>query len=139
MCKIIDLFHRKMINRFILSITDHFLFHVYKHNPLFLQVFRVYIGSTLTNGIILEYNARQSFFEFIENPYGENYTIPILNLKINPDHSESSFDVLKAEGFKTIHLKAQNKLDQLLLQAIWKLNQKNYFSTPPDSNFVTSK
>lgn len=110
-------------------------FFYIKHNPHFLQVFRVYIGSTLTNGIILEYNARQSCFEFIENPYGENYTIPILNLKINPDLSELSFDVLKAEGFKTIHLKAQNKLDQLLLQAIWKLNQKNYFSTPPDSNF----
>ncbi len=39
-----------------------------KHNPHSIDRFRVYIGSTAANGVILDYNRRTSLFEYLEKP-----------------------------------------------------------------------
>ncbi|MDR6784524.1 hypothetical protein ABIE26_002088 [Pedobacter africanus] len=110
------------------------IFHI-KHNPHFLDTFRIYIGSTSNSGVVLEYKKKKSCFEFVENPYGETYGIPIFNLKSNHDYSELSFDVLTAGAFKTINLKAQKAIDKVLLKTIWSISQKNPFTNLPEPDF----
>jgi len=106
-----------------------------KHNPHTLDAFRLYIGSTANNGVILEYRKEKGCFEFVENPYGDSYGMPVFDLQISDNYTELSFDVLTAGAFKTIVLKAQKPVDSILLQAIGTLNNKNAFLTPPVPDF----
>lgn len=107
------------------------IFHI-KHNPHYLDTVRIYVGSTSNSGVVLEYKKNKSCFEFLENPYGETYGMPIFNIKCNHDYSELSFEVLTAGTFKTINLNAQKATDKVLLNAIWNISQKNPFSNSPD-------
>ncbi|QEC43987.1 hypothetical protein [Pseudobacter ginsenosidimutans] len=105
-----------------------------KHNPHSTDRFRVYIGSTSNDGIVLDYNVRSSQFEYLENIYGESYGLPVFDLTINKDHSELSFDVLASGVYETITLKAQQPTDSVLFNAVYSLHNSEQLKNdpPPD-------
>lgn len=105
-----------------------------KHNPHSTDWFRVYIGTTSNNGILLDYNLRTSQFEYLENIYGESYGLPVFDLTINKDGSELSFDVLASGVYKTIILKAVQPTDNILFTAIHMLHTSELLEkdAPPD-------
>lgn len=102
-----------------------------KHNPHSTDRFRIYIGSTSNSGVILDYNKNTSLFEYLENPYGESYALPVFNLGINEDHTALSFDVLASGAYKTIMLKAQQPADSVLLKAIHHLHKSEQLKSDP--------
>lgn len=101
------------------------------HHPHSMDLFRIYIGSTSKSGIILNYNQKSSLFEYLENPYGESYALPVFDLVINEDHTALSFDVLASGAYKTITLKAWQPTDSVLFKAIHDLHKSEQLKSSP--------
>nr|WP_295871597.1 hypothetical protein [uncultured Chitinophaga sp.] len=101
------------------------------HHPHSMDLFRIYIGSTSKSGIILNYNQKNSLFEYLENPYGESYALPVFDLVINEDHTALSFDVLASGAYKTITLKARQPTDSVLFKAIHDLHKSELLKNTP--------
>lgn len=108
-----------------------------KHNPHSTEWFRIYIGSTSNSGVILDYNKSTSLFEYLENPYGESYSLPIFNLAINEDHTELSFDVLAYGAYKTIMFQAQHPTDSILFKTICDLHKREQLKSAPQPDYCS--
>lgn len=108
-----------------------------KHNPHSIEWFRIYIGSTSKSGVILDYNKSTSLFEYLENPYGESYSLPVFDLGINEDHTELSFGVLASGAYKTIMLKAQQPTDSVLFKTICYLHKIEQLESAPQPDYCS--
>ncbi|SKA16174.1 hypothetical protein SAMN04488128_1021225 [Chitinophaga eiseniae] len=101
------------------------------HHPHSIDLFRIYIGSTSKSGVILNYNQKSSLFEYLENPYGESYALPVFDLVINEDYTALSFNVLASGAYKTITLKAWQPTDSVLFKAIHDLHKSEQLKSSP--------
>lgn len=101
------------------------------HEPHSIDSFRVYIGSTSKSGVVLDYNKRTSLFEYLENPYGESYGLPVFDLAVSEDNTVLSFDVLASGAYKTIMLKARQPADSILFKTIRSLHQGEQLKSDP--------
>ncbi|WP_343303280.1 hypothetical protein AAHN97_17120 [Chitinophaga niabensis] len=108
-----------------------------KHNPHSADRFRIYIGSTSKSGVVLDYNKGTSLFEYLENPYGESYLLPVFDLVINEDHTALSFSVLASGAYKTITLKARQPVDSILFNAIHALHQGDQLKSDPRPDYCS--
>lgn len=108
-----------------------------KHHPHSIDRFRIYFGSTWKSGVILDYNQRTSQFEYLENPYGESYGLPVFDLVINEDHTTLSFNILAAGAYKTILLKAQQPTDSILFKTVYDLHIGEQLKDAPQPDYCT--
>lgn len=108
-----------------------------KHNPHSTDRFRIYIGSTSKSGVILDYNKSTSQFEYLENPYGESYGLPVFDLVLNEEHTALSFDVLASGAYKTIMLEARQPTDSVLFKTIHYLHKNEQLNSAPQQDYCS--
>lgn len=108
-----------------------------KHNPHSTDSFRVYVGTTAKSGVVLDYNKHTSLFEYLENPYGESYGVPLFDLAFNEDHASLSFSVLASGAYKTITLKALHPADGILFRTIHDLHKSEPLKDAPRPDYCS--
>ncbi|HEY8954281.1 hypothetical protein [Chitinophaga sp.] len=108
-----------------------------KHNPHSTDRFRVYIGSTSQTGVLLDYNVGTSVFEYLENPYGESYALPVFDLAINQEQTALSFNVLANGVYRSITLKGKQPTDSILFNAISSLQENEQLKNDPPPDYCS--
>lgn len=98
--------------------------------------FRVAMGASEENGIVLEYNAKKRCFYFDETPFYDPTFLPMFNVSLNEKGTEFSFEVLQSGEYKKYILSAQNQSDTLWFGLIFDLHHQKIILDEKPKNFA---
>lgn len=98
--------------------------------------FRVAMGASEENGIVLEYNAKKHCFYFDETPFYDPTFLPMFNVSLNEKGTEFSFEVLQSGEYKKYILSAQNQSDALWFHLIFDLHHQKIVLDEKPKNFA---
>jgi len=108
----------------------------YKPNYDYSPRIELFIGvNNDEKSSLLKLNHRSNLFEYEENPYGESYSIIILNPKVSDDLSILSFEVLSAGIYRHYIYEAQYECDTILFNLFLQIHGKGLSKKEIKPNF----